>query len=59
MDPTREELIGDVIYQIGALQGLAKAAGTTVRYIKPHGALYNTIAHDTRRELASSTASRR
>lgn len=48
MDPTREELIGDVIYQIGALQGLAKAAGTRVTYVKPHGALYNTIAVDAR-----------
>lgn len=48
MNPTSEELIGDVIYQIGALQGLAKAAGTSVRYVKPHGALYNTIAHDAR-----------
>lgn len=48
MDPTREELIGDVIYQIGALQGLAKAAGTSVTYVKPHGALYNTIAVDER-----------
>ncbi|ASP73323.1 LamB/YcsF family protein [Sinorhizobium meliloti] len=48
MDPSSEELIGDTIYQIGALQGLAKAAGTMVRYVKPHGALYNTIAHDKR-----------
>lgn len=48
MEPTRAELIGDTIYQIGALQGLAKAAGTSVRYVKPHGALYNTIAHDAR-----------
>ncbi|MEH6692079.1 MAG: 5-oxoprolinase subunit PxpA [Pseudorhizobium pelagicum] len=48
MDPTSEELIGDVIYQIGALQGLATAAGTRVTYVKPHGALYNTIAFDTR-----------
>lgn len=48
MDPTSEELIGDVIYQIGALQGLAKAAGTRVTYVKPHGALYNTIAVDKR-----------
>ncbi|WP_313200626.1 LamB/YcsF family protein [Rhizobium sp.] len=48
MDPTSEELIGDVIYQIGALQGLAKAAGTRVTYVKPHGALYNTIAIDAR-----------
>ncbi len=48
MDPTSEELIGDVIYQIGALKGLAAAAGTRVTYVKPHGALYNTIAFDTR-----------
>src|SRR5690606_18208590 len=48
MDPSSRELVADVIYQIGALQGLAAAAGTRVRYVKPHGALYNTIAHDTR-----------
>ena len=48
MDPSSEELVGDTIYQIGALQGLAKAAGTKVRYVKPHGALYNTIASDAR-----------
>ncbi|GEP27560.1 LamB/YcsF family protein [Cryobacterium levicorallinum] len=38
------ELSNDVIYQIGAVQALARAAGTAVRYVKPHGALYNTIA---------------
>src|SRR5690554_4878936 len=48
MDPSSTELVADVIYQIGALQGIAQAAGTTVSYVKPHGALYNTIAHDTR-----------
>ena len=48
MDPTSQELVADVIYQIGALQGLAAAAGTRVRYVKPHGALYNTIAQDER-----------
>lgn len=48
MDPTSEELVADTIYQIGALRGLAAAAGTAVRYVKPHGALYNTIAHDAR-----------
>ncbi len=48
MDPTSEELIGDTVYQIGALKGLATAAGTRVGYVKPHGALYNTIAHDRR-----------
>ncbi|RDJ04012.1 LamB/YcsF family protein [Rhizobium grahamii] len=48
MDPSSDELVGDTIYQIGALQGLARAAGTSVRYVKPHGALYNTIANDAR-----------
>ena len=48
MDVASADLVADVIYQIGALQGLARAAGTTVRYVKPHGALYNTIAHDER-----------
>ncbi|QND44504.1 LamB/YcsF family protein (plasmid) [Rhizobium lusitanum] len=46
MDVTSGELIADVIYQIGALKGMAAAAGTTVGYVKPHGALYNRIAHD-------------
>ena len=46
MDVAPDELTADVIYQIGALQGLAAAAGTRVRYVKPHGALYNTIAED-------------
>lgn len=48
MDPSSAELQGDVIYQIGALQALARAAGTRVRYVKPHGALYNTMAQDAR-----------
>lgn len=46
MDVTSSELTADVVYQIGALRGLAAAAGTTVGYVKPHGALYNRIAHD-------------
>jgi UPF0271 protein len=48
MDVASADLQADVIYQIGALQGLAAAAGTRVRYVKPHGALYNTIAQDPR-----------
>ena len=58
MDVASDELTADVIYQIGALQGLAKAAGTCVRYVKPHGALYNTIAHDRRQALAVIAAIR-
>jgi UPF0271 protein len=39
------ELTQDVIYQIGALDAFARVAGTRVRYVKPHGALYSTIGH--------------
>ena len=46
MDVTRDELIADVIYQIGALNGIAASAGVAVSYVKPHGALYNRIAQD-------------
>ena len=34
------------VYQVGALAGLAKAAGVVLRYIKPHGALYNQGCRD-------------
>jgi UPF0271 protein len=36
----------DCVYQIGALAGLARAAGAPLRYVKPHGALYNTACRD-------------
>jgi UPF0271 protein len=47
IDVTPEDLTADVMYQIGALQALARAAGSTVSYVKPHGALYNTaVTHE-------------
>ncbi|OQP86494.1 hypothetical protein BTR14_10800 [Rhizobium rhizosphaerae] len=46
MEVGHAALVADVIYQIGALKGLATAAGGTVSYVKPHGALYNRIAAD-------------
>ena len=46
LDVTPPELEGDVVYQLGALDGLARAAGTSIRYVKPHGALYNRIQWD-------------
>ncbi len=45
VDPT--ELADDVVYQIGALQALAATAGARVRYVKPHGGLYNAIVRHT------------
>lgn len=45
VDATASELADDVLYQIGALDAVARASGTKVTYVKPHGALYNTIVH--------------
>lgn len=48
IDLAPEDLTADVVYQIGALQGVCAAAGTRVRYVKPHGALYNAVVrHET------------
>lgn len=46
LDMTFDELFGDVLYQLGALDGMAHAVGASVDYVKPHGALYNRIVHD-------------
>ncbi|MGK5680001.1 LamB/YcsF family protein [Actinoplanes sp. URMC 104] len=40
------ELRDDILYQIGALEAFCRVAGGRVRYVKPHGALYNTAAVD-------------
>jgi UPF0271 protein len=46
MDVPSAELTAEVAYQIGALEVFARAAGTRVAYVKPHGALYNRVVHD-------------
>lgn len=45
VDATVEELSADILYQIGALEAMCRAAGSRVAYVKPHGALYNTAVH--------------
>ncbi len=45
LDMAPAELTDAVIYQIGALEALARVAGSRVAYVKPHGALYNTIVN--------------
>lgn len=45
IDVPPQALTDDIVYQIGALDGFARAAGSSVRYVKPHGALYNAIVH--------------
>ncbi|MFD5519270.1 LamB/YcsF family protein [Streptomyces sp. NPDC127066] len=46
MDVPPDELAAEVAYQIGALEVFARAAGSRVAYVKPHGALYNRVVHD-------------
>lgn len=46
LDVAPADLTAEVIYQIGALRALAHSAGSSVSYVKPHGALYNTIVTD-------------
>jgi len=43
---TPSEVEAMVVYQIGALQAVCVAAGTQLRYVKPHGSLYNRAARD-------------
>jgi UPF0271 protein len=40
------ELAAEVLYQLGALDACCRAAGTRVRYVKPHGALYTAAGRD-------------
>jgi UPF0271 protein len=37
------ELADDVLYQLAALDGIARASGSRMAYVKPHGALYNAV----------------
>ncbi|MGW2506871.1 LamB/YcsF family protein [Streptomyces sp. NPDC001588] len=52
MDVPSAELAAEVAYQIGALEVFARAAGSRVSYVKPHGALYNRVVHDERQAEA-------
>lgn len=47
IDVPPRELADEIIYQVGALEAFTRLAGERVRYVKPHGALYNAIVHHT------------
>ncbi len=53
-----EEIENLVLYQLGALQGICRAEGTSLCYVKPHGALYNDMARDPERFAAVARAVR-
>jgi UPF0271 protein len=46
MDVAHDDLVADVLYQVGALEAFCRVAGTRVAYVKPHGALYNRVVDD-------------
>jgi len=58
MAVTPNEAYAMTLYQIGALQAFAQAAGTRLRHVKPHGALYNMAARDAKLAAAIARAVR-
>lgn len=59
IDVPPDELCDEILYQLGALDGFARAAGDRVRYVKPHGALYNAATTDEDQAGAVCAAVRR
>lgn len=51
-----DELTAEVLYQIAALDGIARAEGGRVSYVKPHGALYNRCVRDPVQSAAVAAA---
>ena len=58
IDMESGELTDAVLYQLGALEAMARVAGSRVAYVKPHGALYNTIVSHEAQAAAVVTAVR-
>lgn len=46
INASAEELVNDIIYQVGALREIAKLHGLSLQHVKPHGALYMHIARN-------------
>jgi UPF0271 protein len=46
LDVGAADLVRQLVQQLESLQRAAVAAGTRVRYVKPHGALYHAAAQD-------------
>jgi len=45
LDIAPADLTNEVVYQLGALTAFTRLADDRIRYVKPHGALYNAIVH--------------
>ena len=46
MNCSQEEIVSFILYQLGALDAICKSYGKKVTYLKPHGALYNSMMRD-------------
>jgi 5-oxoprolinase (ATP-hydrolysing) subunit A len=46
LDMAADELEASIVYQVGAIAAFARAMGSELRHVKPHGALYNRAARD-------------
>jgi UPF0271 protein len=46
LDLAPDELEAAIVYQVGAVAAFARAAGSDLRHVKPHGALYHRAARD-------------
>ena len=56
IDMVPSELADHVVAQVAALDAFARSAGARVRYVKPHGALYNALVHHERQAAAVADA---
>ena len=56
MNCSSDEIIAMVIYQVAAIDGVAKSLGVEVSYVKPHGALYNDMMVNSQVRLAILSA---
>ena len=56
MEVSAEDVMADVIYQIGALSAFCKREGVKLQHVKPHGALYNKAAVSSAIALAVAEA---
>ncbi len=45
IDIEPDDLYAEVLYQVSALDGIARSVGGSVAYVKPHGALYHAVVH--------------
>lgn len=46
MHLSHDELVATVLYQVSALDGMARSEGVQLDYVKPHGAMYNQMMAD-------------